>query len=787
MSKRWVSGIKIKVLMLGILPVAITVLILGTYILNTQLENLRSEQTLIIRNSLYMLIGGLIIAGVSALLLSRRVTKPLSRLTSAVARMRQGDLTATVPEDSMGELRTLEEGFNAMALALKNSRENMQLQIDKATTELKQTMAALETQNVELDLARKRALKASKAKTEFLASMSHEIRTPMSGVLGFARLLLKTNLEHEQRELAKILEKSASGLLHIVNDILNYSQLDYGSIEPEHIPFDIVDCFEDSAVLMGPTAHEKHLELALLIYGDVPEVLIGDETRVRQILLNLVGNAIKYTHKGEIVIRVMLEAETETSCTLQFSVADTGIGIARQAQENLFNSFQQGSYQVNSVHEGAGLGLSISRKLAESMKGQISLDSEEGKGSCFRVTLNLEKTPNESADIISKPFLGKRALLLDNHEISRISIRYRLEALGMDVSEGMTSALPVSRSEVYDLVVMGFTADEIYLNTPIAEIIRRISALTTGARLALLSTSDRSILMQIQQSTNVNCFSKPLTRNALRRILKDILSESGQDDQQLPETVSPSYPSRSFLVADDDDINLKLISTILKASGATITEVKNGLEALNFTFKERFDLIFLDLHMPVMSGVQVTREIRAMEAPNRHIPIIALTADAVTKNKRDALTAGIDAYLIKPVDERILWQVIDSFLGDNGNSSANTKSENKHPAQVDYAKKIETKPKIVGVREALDDDLYEQFLNELPNEIRKIKKAYRKLHWHDLSEHAHRLHGSTAVCGVSGLKKLTAALELASNHRNQNEAKKLLRKIESESRRLCSG
>ena len=787
MSKHWASGIKIKVLMLGILPVAITVLILGTYVLNTQLESLKSEQTLIIRNSLYMLIGGLIITGVSALLLSRRVTKPLSRLTNAVARMQKGDLSATVPEDSMGELRTLEEGFNAMTLALKNSRRDMQLQIDQATTELKETMAALETQNVELDLARKRALKASKAKTEFLASMSHEIRTPMSGVLGFARLLLKTNLEHEQRELAKILEKSASGLLHIVNDILNYSQLDYGSIEPEHTPFDIVDCFEDSTVLMGPAAHEKQLELALLIYADVPEVLIGDETRVRQILLNLVGNAIKYTNKGEIIVRVMLEAETKYTCTLQFSVADTGIGIARQAQENLFNSFQQGTYQINSVQDGAGLGLCISRKLAESMKGQISLDSEEGKGSCFRVTLNLDKTLKEGAKVSSKPFFGKRALLLDNHQISRISIKYRLEALGMHVSEGMTSAIPNSQVEVYDLVVMGFTADELYSNTQVAERIRKISRLAIGARLVLLSTSDRSTLTQIEQLTDTPCYSKPLTRNALRRILKDILSDTASDDQQLPETVSPSYPSRSFLVADDDDINLKLISTILKSSGATVTEAKNGMEALNFTFKERFDLIFLDLHMPVMSGVEVTREIRAMEAPNRHIPIIALTADAVTKNKRDALTAGIDAYLIKPVDDRILWEVIDSYLSDSSSATASTKSEEQQTSPAGISRSIETALQITGGQEALANDLYAQFINELPSEIHRIKIACRKQRWHDLTERAHRLHGSTALCGVRGLNRLIAELELASNRRNPKEANNLLQKIESESKRLSSG
>ncbi|MES9881763.1 MAG: ATP-binding protein [Sedimenticola sp.] len=750
-----------------------------------------SRQRYIIRNSLLIGIVGLLLTAIVTIYLSNRITRPLSRLTQAVIRMKHGDLSTLVPEESRGEIRSLEEGFNAMAKELHDSQRMMQSKIDQATSDLVQTMEAIEVQNVELDLARKRALKTSYEKSSFLASMSHEIRTPMNGVIGFSRLLKKSNLSHEQQGLVETIEKSATALLKIINRILDYSKLEHGKVESDCAAFSTTDCFEEPITLLAPAAHDKMLELVLLIYSDVPPILVGDEARIQQILVNLIGNAIKFTHEGEIVIRVMIENETADDCTLQFSVTDTGIGIPKQDQTGLFHSFHQGSRSTSKMYGGTGLGLSISKKLVETMNGTIVLDSDEGMGASFNVTLILQK-PNNLAVIKPRPMTGKKCLILDDHHLTRLSLKHKLTSLGMGASESLCKQFQPQQLDGVDLVLLGFSAKQL-ASEEIGPCIDRIQSAKPKHLLILLSTSDREILREHRKRWNIPCYSKPQTNKNLHRVISAVFSDSPPVELlDAKASALPSFNNYRFLVADDNPINLQLISTILKSSGAEVVGMRNGLEAVEYIKKYPCDLIFMDIHMPIMDGKEATHEIRKWEDGKRHVPIIALTADVLSKSREQLLNIGVDQYLTKPIDDIELWSAICELLHVDTVLKSSLAEIKSRPKEVGDDNKLNIVPsrdidkamRIVGGRKELADEIFSCFLDELPQVLEEINQHNQAQEWRSLQDTAHRLCGSSAVCGVPRIHTMIIDLENAAQNEQAAQADTLIDKIHNEAKVL---
>ena len=359
-------------------------------------RSLNRLQRDVLSTALLLILGGIVVTALLALLMSQRVIRPILALSSAVDRLRQGDLSARVERHSRDEIGILEEGFNQMAERIALTQDELTAEVDQAVSDLQTTMDALEVRNIELDLARKRALKASRAKSDFLALISHEIRTPMNGIIGFSRLLGRSPLGSAQMQQLKAIQDSADNLLAIINDVLDFSKLESGRISFHIEPFRVRKLISGVTMLFDQRASEKGLELCQLVYDDVPDLIEGDSLRVRQVLINLLSNAIKFTPRGQITLRVMIDGTDEDEL-ITFSVQDTGIGISPEATERLFQPFTQADGATDREYGGTGLGLSISRKLVEGMQGRIDFDSTPGEGSTFRFSLPLRRLESESA------------------------------------------------------------------------------------------------------------------------------------------------------------------------------------------------------------------------------------------------------------------------------------------------------------------------------------------------------------------------------------------------------
>ena len=737
--------------------------------------DLRMEPSL--RSQSENLIGILVLMGIAlavsalfSVLASRTLVRPLHRLTTVIGRLEDGDLEARVSRIANGELGQLERAVNRMAVAMQNSQQELSDQIEQATLELRETLEAVEIQNVELDIARKRALEGSKVKSEFLANMSHEIRTPINGILGFADLLAHSQLDDEQKEYVSTVKESCANLLTIVNDILDFSKMEAGKLVIDNVAFDLRDCVEEVLSLMAPTAYGKSLELVHLIYSDVPLKLYGDPIRIRQVLTNLVHNAVKFTPRGRVVVRVMLDEETEGEAVLRITVTDTGIGLSASEQQKLFKAFSQADTTITRRFGGAGLGLIICRKLLEQMGGTIGLESEPENGSTFWFTLRCTKqrTPEsgQNAGQRENPLKGARLLLYDEEALSRLAIKHIFESWEMQVTEiddRQSFVSLISAESHWDLAVVGLTRAD--LNK------RQFHGLMPRIRhvdvplVVLASSVDRNELRSLFHQGARACLPKAARRQTLYRELCRLLTtdhtpvlpfEPVLDKPEAPTTTTPpSPPSAPFskinaLVVDDNRINRKLVTTILSRHGLHPDEAEDGGEAVDLACAKQYDVIFMDIQMPTMSGETATARIRQHQADGPASRFIALTANAMPGEKERLLRAGFDRCLIKPITEEQVLAILAEALPGAAPSPV---AGGEHAAAAVAGSGTE------NGRKPLVDELRDMLIAELPSHKRTIQDAYRDGDLKSLRDYVHKLHGAASVCHVPKLKSACADLE----------------------------
>lgn len=612
----------------------------------------------------------------------------------------------------------------------------------------------MEIQNVELDLAKKRAQEAARIKSEFLANMSHELRTPLNGVIGFTRLTLKTELNPTQRDHLNTIERSANNLLAIINDVLDFSKLEAGKLILESIPFPLRNTLDEVVTLLAHSSHDKGLELTLNIKNDVPDNVIGDPLRLQQVITNLVGNAIKFTESGNIDILVEKRALSNTKVQIEVQIRDTGIGIPERDQSRLFQAFRQADASISRRHGGTGLGLVITQKLVNEMGGDISFHSQPNRGSTFWFHIHLDLNPNVIIDGPSTACLaGKRLAYIEPNATAAQCTLDLLSDTPVEVVYSPTfSALPLAH---YDIMILSVPVTFREPLTMQHERLAKAASMTDFLLLALPCHAQINA-EKLKQGGAAACLLKPLTSTRLLPALTEYCQLNHHPEPLLMDT---SKITMTVMAVDDNPANLKLIGALLEDKVQHVELCDSGHQAVDRAKQMQFDLILMDIQMPDMDGIRACELIHQLPH-QQQTPVIAVTAHAMAGQKEKLLSAGMNDYLAKPIEEEKLHNLLLRYK-----PGANVAARLMAPEPAEFIfNPNATLDWQLALRQAagkpdLARDMLQMLIDFLPEVRNKIEEQLVGENPNGLVDLAHKLHGSCGYSGVPRMKNLCQLIE----------------------------
>ncbi len=664
-------------------------------------------------------------------------------------------------------------------------------------------------------------VKASQAKSEFLATMSHELRTPLNGVIAMNELLLGTKLDDKQRRHAWLAKTSGDTLLALINDILDFSKIEAGKIELECIDLDLQHVMEQATVSLASKARGKNLELICVVHPNVPRRVRGDPGRLQQVLLNLINNGIKFTERGEVVIRATAESESESHATVRITVTDTGIGIPPARRDRLFQSFSQIDSSTTRIYGGTGLGLAICKQLVELMGGQIGFESEPGRASTFWFELKLEKQAAgvASARIIPDELRRIRILVVDDNSTEREILREQLQYAGLECQTAADDEQALAKlhearvaETPFGLAIIGMQMQETH-GTELARTIKADPSLHDTVLMLLTSTANCDEVEELKSLGFAGLLSKPVRQSELPGAIVEAVISAGADsssirrDLEIPFSATAANPLKTrtrgarILVAEDNEIGQEVAVAILDQAGYDCDVVSDGKQAVEAALTGKYNVILMDCQMPEMDGYEATRLIRkrggarassgGQPAP---IPIVALTANALKGDRERCLEAGMDDYVTKPLDAERLIQVIESLLDSEDNSMADPQAQPNGarepaleadgpanqsapipPAAFDYDALL----KRWGGKRDFADMLIAKFREQAPAEVEKLEQSISAGDAEETMHVAHGLKGAAGYVAAESIREFAARLEEMGRAGNLSGAESCLSQLKS--------